>query len=179
MIIGLAGYARAGKSTVAQMLADDFGFRQWAFADAVRESLEVLNPIVGVTLKNPIEPLRLNDVIAAYGWEGYKQSYWGQEIRRLMQHMWTEVGRNIIGEDSWVNKMPAHRPMVISDVRMDNEAEAVRNAGGIVVLIERPGVTSLNKHESEKLPDKRFIEHVLVNDGSLGDLREGIHKIMD
>ena len=46
MIIGLTGYARSGKDTVAQILVDKFGFTRVAFADPIRDFCYQVNPIV-------------------------------------------------------------------------------------------------------------------------------------
>jgi hypothetical protein len=46
MIIGLSGYARSGKDTVAELLVLNYGFKRMAFADGIRESLIALNPIL-------------------------------------------------------------------------------------------------------------------------------------
>ena len=36
MIIGLSGYARSGKDTVAELLVLNYGFKRVAFADGIR-----------------------------------------------------------------------------------------------------------------------------------------------
>ncbi|HET9691813.1 MAG TPA: hypothetical protein VFP61_11725, partial [Acidimicrobiales bacterium] len=43
MIIALSGYARAGKDTVAEILADH-GYRRAAFADPLKQVLADLDP---------------------------------------------------------------------------------------------------------------------------------------
>jgi dephospho-CoA kinase len=44
MIIGISGYARSGKDTVANYLVEHHEFTRMAFADAMREALLRLNP---------------------------------------------------------------------------------------------------------------------------------------
>jgi dephospho-CoA kinase len=44
MIIGLSGYARSGKDTVAELLCLNYGFRRISFADPMREAILILNP---------------------------------------------------------------------------------------------------------------------------------------
>ena len=46
MIIGLTGYARSGKDTVAKILVDNYGYKRIAFADKIRELLVEINPIL-------------------------------------------------------------------------------------------------------------------------------------
>jgi len=46
MIIGITGRARHGKNTVGDVLVRDFGFKQYGFADALKEMALRLNPWV-------------------------------------------------------------------------------------------------------------------------------------
>ncbi len=89
MIIGLSGYARSGKDTVAELLVLNYGFKRVAFADGIRDALIALNPILH-------DGHRLNEVVQMYGWDVAKAK---DEVRRLLQVMGTEVGRKLIHED--------------------------------------------------------------------------------
>ena len=62
MIIGLTGYARSGKDTVASILVEDYGFTRVAFADPIRDLLLKINPI----LENGY---RLGEHVKEFGWE--------------------------------------------------------------------------------------------------------------
>lgn len=157
-IIGLSGFAGSGKDTAAQVLVEDFGFTQIAYADRLRDSLYALNPIVahGWQVKGkdyPLEPVYLRNVIDRFGWQGYKNTLFYPEIRRLMQRMGTEAVRNTIGEDVWVHAALAeaekHERVVISDPRFYNELDAIRHRGGRLWRIERPGVMAQSSHPSE------------------------------
>ena len=44
MIIGLSGYARSGKDTVAELLCLNYDYKRVSFADPMREALYVLSP---------------------------------------------------------------------------------------------------------------------------------------
>ncbi len=73
---------------------------------------------------------------------------------------------------------------IISDVRFRNEIDALRNSNALVFRVVRPGA-GLNgeaaKHVSEsemkELPDSLFDE-VIVNDGTIEDLRAKVAKLM-
>lgn len=45
-IIGLAGLKQSGKDTVGRLLTADHGYTRYAFADPIKEMLEILNPVV-------------------------------------------------------------------------------------------------------------------------------------
>src|SRR5581483_2011292 len=95
-LLGLMGYAQAGKDTVAKLLVEEFGFTRIAFADALREALYALNPLI------PFEGdhVRLRWLIDASGWEEAKVRH--PEVRELLQRLGTESGRNVLGADVWV-----------------------------------------------------------------------------
>jgi hypothetical protein len=68
--------------------------------------------------------------------------------------------------------------IVITDVRLPNEANFIRSLGGTIVKIERPSVgtlTKLTQHETEKGIPSELVDHVVVNDGTI----EELHKKME
>jgi hypothetical protein len=83
-------------------------------------------------------------------WEVLKEDC--PEIRGLLQRMGTEVGRQMFGEQVWINKAMeiAEREdnVVFSDVRFHNEADAILRAGGRLWRVTRPGVGPVNSHAS-------------------------------
>lgn len=170
-LIGLSGYARAGKDTVAGLLVNDHDYLQFSFAEPMRHALFALNPLVGTGT-------RLQDVIASYGWEGYKQSIYGQEIRELMQRFGTEVGRNQFDENFWVDLSIAQIPdllamgqsVVFSDVRFPNEYAAIKELGGQVWRIIRDDAKPANLHKSEIALDAFEFDRYLYNNDSLKEL---------
>lgn len=160
MIVGLCGYARSGKDLAANILVEEHGLTKIAFADPLREMLYTLDPLVS-------KEYTLKEVIDEYGWDGYKETAVGAEIRRLIQTLGTECGRKTISPNIWItltsNRMRSDRDYVISDVRFDNEAAFI---AGPVILITRPGVTPPNDHSSEKLPSRYLITHEIINDST-------------
>lgn len=185
MIIGLAGYARSGKDTAAEALVAA-GWKRVAFADTLREFLYRLNPLV-TWLKEPgmfypavlVEDRRLQDVIDEYGWDGYKQTYWGDEIRQLLQRLGTECGRELISDTIWIDAALGKSEfdnVCITDCRFPNEAQAIKDRGGIVVRIERPGVGPANDHPSEHALADWTFDHVIHNDGSIEELHAKLHS---
>ena len=162
MIIGLSGYARSGKDTVASLLPD---YTRRAFADVLRDALYRLNPYVG-------NGLTVADLVDEYGWEVAKS---GDEVRRLLQVLGTEVGRKMIDNDIWV-KMATRDilkedAIVFTDVRFPNEAEAIKSLGGTVWRIERPGIKAINGHASETAMDDWPFDCTITNSGTLEDLK--------
>ncbi|MFC8921730.1 hypothetical protein [Cellulosimicrobium sp. NPDC057127] len=177
LIVGISGKKRHGKDTAAEALVRDLGFTRVAFGDALKEALYILDPILWSwrwlvrTLLG--KPMRLRELVDTVGWEAAKEI---PEVRRLLQRMGTEVGRKILGEDTWVRiametAAAVGRPVVITDVRHLNEAEAIRGAAGVLLRVERPSLASSDAHSSEtELDGYDGFDAVLVNDGTVAGL---------
>lgn len=153
LIIGICGFAQSGKSTIADYIAEAYKFKKKAYADKLREACTVLNPIVGKT-DNWGGVVRYNDLLRDFGYEAAKtDSRYGAEFRRILIYMGTEVGRRILGGDIWVNALYKDIDLmdnvVISDVRFNNEARAIRDRGGRILKVTRPGVVAAIDHTSE------------------------------
>lgn len=194
LIIGLTGHKRSGKDTVAGALVRHHGFVRFAFADALKDVALDINPRVqtfpyGAHRDDPYEYLA--DIVARVGWENAKAT---PEVRRLLQTIGTAVRAQ--DPDFWVrivvrqlshhlNRVTRHpttdrttwspaAPVVVSDVRLPNEADAIRGFGGHLVRVVRPGLaldpSALASHISETALDDHEVDFTLVNDGDLDDL---------
>lgn len=190
-VIGFCGYAQSGKDTAAGFLTAH-GYERLAFADALRDSVYLLNPIVRVSSigNADCEYERVQDLVDRVGWDVAKVSY--PEIRQLLQRMGTEVGRALYGESFWVDRVLTQMGRsttsygedvivgnyVITDVRFPNEVEAVRSVGGKVVRIYREGVGAVNSHVSDTGVDDLEIDAVVLNQGSLDEFRQEVLKVV-
>lgn len=172
MLIGLCGYKRAGKSTVANVLVDECGFTNINFADALRMLALGINPVVGYALKQALviggQPqlvaLYYAEIIEAVGYERAKEI---DEVRRFLQRLGTEGIRDTFGPDVWVEIVrqqldvpgAAERNVVIADVRFPNEAAMVTNLGGELWRINRPGFDrGGDAHPSEAFVDAMEVD---------------------
>lgn len=170
MIIGLSGYARSGKDTVAAFLPDH---QRRAFADILREGLLRLNPSIATNIN-------VQSAVEDYGWEKSKDLF--PEIRRLLQVLGTDVGRQLIDDDVWVKAatkdIHQDQSIVFTDVRFPNEAEAIRALGGQIWRIERPGIKPVNLHPSETAMDGWDFDAYLDNSGTLEDLQAQVETAL-
>ena len=174
MIVGISGYARTGKDTVAKFISEFYNFKHVAFANKLRDCLYALNPLVD-------NNKYLREVIDSVGWNGYKETEWYLEIRRLLQRFGTEVGRDLLHPDIWINStLNSHEDLVVSDVRFKNEVDAIKNIyDGYIIRINRPGVGPVNNHSSDTLIDTLKVDYIINNDGGIYDLQDKIHLIME
>jgi hypothetical protein len=164
MLLGLSGYAQVGKDSIGAVLVKNYGFTRYAFADALKEVVYRLNPVVD-TMGS-----RIQEFVDFDGWEKAKKN---PEIRRLLQVMGTEAGRQVLVDNIWVdtvlNKV-GNNNVVITDCRFPNEAQAVKDRGGYLVRVERPGVKAVNAHPSETSLDNWDFDAVIANSGTLDDV---------
>lgn len=169
-VIGLAGYAQVGKDTVANLLVEDYGFERLAFADALRDMLYALDPMIPHhhNTNEQYAYSRLAALVDAYGWDEVKVRF--PEVRALLQRLGTEAGREVLGQNIWVrtamaNVKPGGR-YVFTDCRFPNEAEAVKAAGGSIVRVSRTGYAPVNAHPSETALDDWPFDFDLFNQGT-------------
>lgn len=147
LILAFCGFATVGKDTIAQEFVQNDGFERHGFADALKEILYELNPLIfhkGLYY-------RTQDLVDRLGWEEAKKI---TEVRQLLQRLGTEAGRKALGEDVWVNTLfsqPHKARLVIPDLRFENEANEVRRRGGIVIRVMRDGVGPVNDHSSDQI----------------------------
>ena len=165
MIVGLTGRARAGKDTVAGILRERRGFVQLSFAAPMRQ---MVCSLLGVDLAE-LDRIK----------EQPHDLFGGKTPRFAMQTLGTEWGRETIEPNLWVRcclaaasrEVARGGSVVISDCRFENEASAIRDAGGLVLHIRRPGqAIAESAHKSEAgvafVPGDILIE----NGGSLDAL---------
>lgn len=173
-VIGFTGYAQSGKDTAAGFLIEQ-GWTRLSFADALRDSLYALNPLVPMPL--PEEPhhwARVKDIVDWIGYERAKVEY--PEIRQLLQRFGTDVGRALYGETFWVDRVKSQikhgGKYVISDVRFGNEADMVHSFGGKVWRIKRTGTAAVNSHVSDTGIDSLPIDGVIPNAATIEHFRD-------
>jgi hypothetical protein len=177
MIIGLTGYARSGKDSIAEVLVNNFGFTRVAFADPIKNLLYEINPIVGAVAN---EPRYLRDTVKSEGWEKAKAN---PEIRRLLQMLGVGA-RTTFYKDFWVDMALTDvnnyktSKFVITDVRFENEAEAIKRMGGGIWRVERPGVLPVNSHVSELEMADYPVDVVFQNNSTLEDLTASVKARM-
>lgn len=168
MVLGLSGYAQSGKDTFARFLVEDHGFVRVAFADTLREMLYALNPLVewAGTASDPVWSVK--QLVDTIGWERAKaEGPAGSDftVRAYLQRLGTEAGREILGQNIWVDtamaKLTPGRRYVFTDVRFPNEFDAIKAAGGKVIRLQRDGRTAVNAHPSETALDEHVFDEVL------------------
>ncbi|MER5260433.1 hypothetical protein [Streptomyces sp. NPDC002855] len=174
--IALIGRARTGKDTVAARLVGRFAYTRVAIADPLKDTALSLDPIVAYEPSGygPL-PTRLSAVVKRYGWEAAKDRFpevrrtlqrAGQGVRELDPDFWLGMALDKVSvADRW------NLPVVITDCRYGNEADALRARGFKMVQIIRPGYSDTPAtHDSESALDGYPADATLANIGTAADL---------
>jgi hypothetical protein len=173
LVIGLMGVKESGKSTVAEILAEDFDFAILEPGMQVMELLLDIDPYI--TAGGPYYS-RVSTIYAEEGYLGFKRR---PEGRRLLQ----ELGTRIRHRDPyfWVNlQLQAIQNtdgnIVSTAVRFPNEARMIRGYEGQIWLVSNPKVEDTQDHESEAAWRTLRWDHEIVNDETLSDLRDTVSR---
>lgn len=113
-------------------------------------------------------------------------------VRDFLQKLGTEGLRTGLHENTWVNALMADYEglydmdtdrttwpnWIITDTRFPNEAQAIKDAGGIVIRIDRPGYTAVNAHPSETALDNWKFDHKIMNGSDLTSLLFSVGNLL-
>jgi len=113
-------------------------------------------------------------------------------VRDFLQKLGTDGLRDNLHKNVWVNALMAdyegmydldtdkttYPNWVITDTRFPNEAQAIQQANGIIIRVERPGVKPINNHPSEVSLDNWNFDHTIINDGSVEDLVQKVKQVL-
>lgn len=102
--------------------------------------------------------------------------------RRIMQIIGTDLFREQIKETAWVDTIESVDKVVCSDVRFPNEAEKIKELGGInikLVNLNQQGKQTMN-HQSEAFIDEMEYDYLIEHDGVDEEaLRQQIYELLE
>ena len=169
-IIGVTGRAGAGKDTVHRILDEqfaDYPVNRLAFADLLKDSAMAS---LGLKYASAAAFKQSGSIKITIGSTEFEMSG-----REYLQRYGAEAHREIFGKDFWIDaafERLQKGVTIVTDVRFDNEATAIRAFGGMVWKIERPGdEIAESGHSSEQGVSDSLVDQFLINDGSIDDLR--------
>ena len=182
MIIGIGHQRGVGKDVAAEFMVKEF---------------QQQYPSIGRSIKHASFAEPLYELCEKYyGWAGFKSAKYYDSHRVEKEEVLTKLGkspRQILIEmgmkvreiipSTWVDYAmhQDHEIVIFSDMRFPNEAKAIRDAGGRLVLITRPGlpeVTDPNDPDNQ-LSDFDDWDYHIVNDGSMKDYEKQIASFVE
>jgi hypothetical protein len=191
-LIGIGGKREAGKDTVADRLVDEHGWVKIGMSDPLDIALLRQNPYIRI---EPGDPLNKNKSAKYLTYAdirdkiGYVESKTIKDVRRNLMNLGTEVGRELLGEDTWVNVADAliyellaeGKNVILTGVRFPNEIALINKyENGETWYVTRPSLKDdhLSEHASEVSVTEDDFTVVINNDSSLDDLYKSVDQIL-
>ncbi|UYE95911.1 hypothetical protein KNLIENLN_00099 [Sinorhizobium phage NV1.1.1] len=166
-LVALTGAAGSGKSTATKFLVERHGYTLVKFAGPLKDMLRA----IGLD----------EDEIEGEAKERPSGELCGKTPRHAMQTLGTEWGRRCVGDGFWIGlwrrrvetDLADGGRVVVDDCRFPNEAEAVRQLGGMIIKLEgRGGIAG--QHASEAGCGQH--DAVVANDGGVVDLYASVEQ---
>lgn len=200
LIIGIGGFKRSGKDTFARLLREEWESRDGAsasiaFADALRQTAsaaygvsiaeftddalkDTVHPDWGITRRDMLIGAGVPTTLLPPKREDHWVYRWRQSVNAMPEkHYQSKASLRAMGT--------YHDILIVTpDVRRLNEAAAVRQLGGVNVLIRR-SVCGWNGHETERLsydhPSATMQspwDYAVNNDGDFDHLRFEAQRVL-
>lgn len=180
-LVGICGSIGHGKTTLANLFVSKCNYKPINFADKIKQFCELMGFEHDQVYGTQQQKLEIN-------------ATWNISFRKFAQVIGTDVFRNYLPtllpemklneESFWerctrieLEKMKANNVnVVIGDVRFDTEKKMIEELGGVVIMIVRStnyDEKDINQplHESEKMEFSSSPNVILINEGSLEDLK--------
>lgn len=147
LLVGLTGPKRVGKSTVAKIFENKYQCARLNFKDELLKELKA-------NFKELLQELTLvhDGPLDDFDWLFEHKP---PLVRALLQNYGTDVRRKD-RENYWVEKWSLNyannyypKNVVVDDVRFLNEAEMIKQYGGVIIRLERDDIDTTDKHKSE------------------------------
>jgi hypothetical protein len=113
-------------------------------------------------------------------------------VRDFLQKLGTDALRDNLHPNTWVNALMAdhigtydidtdcvtYPNWIITDTRFPNEAEAIKQAGGFIIRVNRKTDVEEQLHPSETALDDYTFDYEIDNNGSMKDLIVAVRAIL-
>jgi hypothetical protein len=204
IIIQLLQCHSLGTATVEEVL-NDYKMHEWWLEEKsgweIKKWAGKLKTIASLLTGIPVEKFEDQEFkkqsLDPCWWTAGEDGMHPMTVRDLLQKLGTDACRNGLHENTWVNALMAdyrkesfsgyikdtrhdkpESKWIITDTRFPNEAQAIKDAGGIVIRVDRPGVKPVNPHPSETALDNWNFDHKIMNGSDIVALMFSVHTIL-
>ena len=194
MIIGINGYAGSGKDTVGEIIKQLQPYERWEIKKFAGKLKEVASIILGIptamfehqefkkkTLpqmwSNHGMPMTVRDFLQKLGTDGLREGLHPNTWVNALMTDYKEQVVNIMNDEGY--QLEDRYPnWVITDCRFPNEATAIKNQGGVIIRINRPGINAVNAHPSETSLDHWHFDYIIDNNEGIIELKHQVRDIL-
>jgi hypothetical protein len=230
MIIGISGYAGAGKDLVAKLIQynaikdsdisledalDDnnsFGLEMksnWQIKKFSGPLKKIASILTGIPI-DKFENQEFKNSLLEQQWGTVQYNPLNvipafedmqfvnlMSVREFLQRLGTDAIRDNLHKNAWVNAaMVNYRPEVFgydangspvlseqnwifTDCRFFNEAQAIKDRGGVIIRVDRSGVKPVNDHPSETALDNWDFDYKIFNASDIVSLNQSVSIVME
>lgn len=174
-IIGFTGRMGSGKSTLIKCLKDvqNKDLELFKFAQPLYDMQEAVYEIIKKGYVRPKDFLKDRKLLQFLGTE------WGRDT--LKETLWSDIWKKSVLEFIDLHPTAGKKEFLIvtDDIRFDTEAELVKSMGGIVIEVTSNKTseridTSNSSHKSESGIDRKYVDAIIENNGTIQDLRDSL-----
>jgi len=191
MIIGISGYAKSGKDTVAKIIQyinrKESGI-DYTLEDALKDDghdfiLDMESRWVVKKFSNALKKIAsLLTGIPERMFEDqkFKESFLGSEwhtpINTPLDDAFADVQFvKMMSVRAFLYQLPN---WIFTDCRFPNEAKAIKDRGGFIIRIDRPGIGPVNNHPSETALDDWDFDYKIANVSDMESLKQTVQLVM-
>jgi hypothetical protein len=208
MIIGISGYSGSGKDTVGAIIQyifankqkplslpvekmvtdmDEFGLfleseSEWEIKKFAGKLKDIASHLTGIDIEDFEDQEFKKTNLGREWWTTCDEGWQPMTVREFLQKLGTDALRTGLHPNVWVNALMADYDedsnWVITDTRFPNEAMAIKEKGGIIIRIDRPGFKPINDHPSETALNGWNFDYKIANVSDLISLTFTVETIL-
>lgn len=205
MIIGVSGYSGSGKDTVGAIIQylnctnpqtsieeicanySEYEYwldeqSNWEIKKFAGKLKDIASHLTGIDIEDFEDQEFKKTNLGREWWTVCDEGYQPMTVRDFLQKLGTDALRNGLHPNVWVNALMAdyekHSNWIITDTRFSNEAQAIKEKGGIIIRVERPGIKPINNHPSETGLDSWNFDYKVQNINDIFSLKQTVEQIL-
>lgn len=206
MIIGINGYSGSGKDTVGiiiqylscrntennpiEKVCANYEEHEWwleeqsdweikKFAGKLKD---IASHLTGIDIEDFEDQEFKKTNLGREWWTTCDEGWQPMTVREFLQKLGTDALRNGLHDNVWVNALMADYTedsnWIITDTRFANEAMAIKQKGGIIIRVDRPGIKPINDHPSEIGLDNWNFDYKIQNIDDIFALKQTVQQIL-
>ena len=183
-LIGITGLKRSGKDTCGSFLIDNYDYIRYSFAGALKKACSEIfmfdyEQTEGSKKETFDDRWNINPrkVFQRFGTEIFRDSLekFFPEMKHLKKNFW--IYRFKIWYQEQVKQNPNVK-IVVTDVRFQNEADIIKELGGVIIKVTRKNLKNNDSHASEINILNINADYDIKNDSSIEDYYKNLKSIL-